>query len=227
MSEKRKIEKKDCKRIDNFVRKMLENNQIPGLIVSEHTGDFDQDRNKDLKNIREKLGPIISTKDIEHIYKKIYEIKKSLENYMIGEEFIFFDLDHIYMNNREEIFILETFESQKRDISDLYIQIISDFVIEYKDEAEKLLDISNYFKSGDYNLEGLLDKFFTSPIQNNRNIVEYKKTVKKESSIRKTPKANRGILSRIKTSFISSFLVKKKEDYKERSLNINFRLPKK
>lgn len=227
MTEKGKIETKDCKNIDSFVRKMMRNNQIPGLIVNEQREDFEQNTYKDLKNIKEKLGREIRLKDIEKIYNKLYEIKKSLENYMIGEEFILLDLDHIYMNSRGEIFFIGSFERQKEDIKGLYLQIIGNFIVDYKNEAEKFLDISNYFNRGDYNLELLLDIFFTNPIQKHKSIVEYKKTVRKELNEGKEGLLEKTFLSTMKSLFTNKLLTGRKKDYKERSLNISLRLPKK
>ncbi len=217
---------KQNEKMSNLAKKMLDNNSIPGIIGFEEKNDSYIYDIKGLVKIGDRSEDKITLIDIEKIYRKLYEIKKELNNYMIDEEYLSLDLNHIFINDKGDIHLLALFDSKDKDIKHLFRQIMDSCHIEYKDNANTILDINNYFNKEGYTLEDLLDKFFTKSIQSEKNIVEYKKNAKKES-IKQDSSLQEKYFKKIKSFFIKDDSGQKKKDYKERSLNINFRLPKK
>lgn len=212
-------------KVNNFLIKMIENNKIEGLVPLKITRNILYADVDGLISLSEKYKSNISYNQIKETFKKIAKRLETLNQYMIYDENILMTKEYIYLDEKENIYLIPNINSvYQKDIKNLFNEIMNTFNIQIDEDASKIIELNNYFNTLNYSIKGMTDKFNSekyNEVEKSGNI-----QINKEKLKSKNP-TNKMISKKEKPSFNERiFGYFKKKPYTIKSLDIDFKLPK-
>ena len=211
--------------INNIALQMAKNNEINCLLKFRVNGNILEYKADGLQSLKEKYKSRMNYNLLVNIFNEIKLNIDTLNQFMIYEEDLYLTLDLIFMDLEGKLyFLLNLDRTVKKDIKNLFNEIMNTCYFEVDDNAQKLLNINNYFNTLNYSFDGLLKNLTMEQTKKNLNINRANETRKITPKI--TDIEEIGEVKEKKTfKDLFSGLFKKKP-YKKKSLDIDFKLPK-
>lgn len=229
------------RKVDMLVENMLRYNQLTNIINYERQGNNLVYDIEGLKHFSETLNQKMSYDDIKEIILTISQVAFSLDNLMIDEKNINLDINHIYMDDKNQLKLLILPYESNFSFKDLFIKILSQSTFILNEEAVNVLAVLNYLNTDNYTIKGL-----GNYLENKLEKAEHNKSIETENKTIETNDISNSMLKDDTKEYLDSIsghqikkenskrnlfeeLKKKfsKKDYRSRSLNIDFSIPKK
>ena len=211
--------------INNIALQMAKNNEINCLLKFRVNGNILEYKADGLQSLKEKYKSRMNYNLLVNIFNEIKLNIDTLHQFMIYEEDLYLTLDLIFMDLEGKLyFLLNLDRTVKKDIKNLFNEIMNTCYFEVDDKAQKLLNINNYFNTLNYSFDGLLKNLTMEQTKKNLNINranETRKITPKITDIEEIGEVKEK--KTVKDLFSGLF---KKKPYKKKSLDIDFKLPK-
>lgn len=136
-----------------FLRKMLEENKLEGLLAYSYDGENLAYGLDGLRPIKELAGPL-DKKAFNHILGEVIRICQGAMDYLIFEEDLVMELDHIYRLD-EKIYLLVHPGPKKNSLRDLVIEMMDFWDLKKGEDWSYLMTILTYLRRKDYGLDQL------------------------------------------------------------------------
>lgn len=229
------------KKVNEIMDKMIRNNDINNIVHYQNTTRklvYDVDG---FVPWRQVYHNGMNYDDLNKLFTALASIVTSLNNIMIGEENIDFGLDKIFIDKDGSIrlaIVPILYKGGNRDVKHLFREIMNSCTYKIDGREVDLIMINNYFNGSNYSVDGLVQRFF---IKNEKMgclpVVKYNELALDCNNEKNNNKMldeeterlynDKAVLKK-KISIIErlSTLLFKKE-YRIKSLDIDFKLPKK
>lgn len=211
--------------INNIALQMAKNNEINCLLKFRVNGNILEYKADGLQSLKEKYKSRMNYNLLVNIFNEIKLNIDTLNQFMIYEEDLYLTLDLIFMDLEGKLyFLLNLDKSVKKDIKNLFNEIMNTCYFEVDDNAQKLLNINNYFNTLNYSFDGLLKNLSMEQTKKHLDISranETRKITPKITDIEEIGEVKEK--KTVKDLFSGLF---KKKPYKTKSLDIDFKLPK-
>lgn len=213
------------RQLNTFLIKMIDNNEIEGLLPAKVMGDVLFVDVDGLTSLSEKYKAKVSFQQIKEIICKIKDRVDIFKQYMIYEDNLLMSIDYIYFDSEDNIFLIPNLQSEQAfDIKTLFNEIMNTCNIEINTDISTLIEVNNYFNTLNYSINGVFNKFFT---KDKKNIVKHDtildNTINEASHSYSNDTKNKKEKTSLSQQFLGFF---KKKPYKVKSLDIDFKLPK-
>lgn len=225
------VEDYNIEEIDEFMDRMIQENDNDYILKYIRT-DSSLIYNVDgLIPLREKYKMGIDFNDIKQIMTNLYESIKYLEKLMINEENLNILLNNFYQDKYGNIlFKISPKKTPKNDVKILYHELLYTCIYKFDGREKDLLRINNYLNTENYSVEGLVKNFFKVQLESglepdvvDEDIIDEKKLEKDNERL-----YNEKAVLRDEASFIDKIRNRFfNKDYEVKSLNLDFKLPKK
>ncbi len=199
---------------NRFISNMIKNNNIKTIIPFIIKDDDIIIDEKNLVTLKDKLSCLIDSKTLLIWLDKLFLSVEIINKYMIDENYIYYDLDKVFIKNDNIYLLVNPYMQNSKNIKDLFFEILMDYKIDEDDFDIRLIKIKNELVNSNYNLI-TLRKIINDNINYNEN--------KKKKIISKNKKENVNILEILKNKFAYN----NDRIVKEHDLDNVFKFPKK
>ena len=199
---------------NRFISNMIKNNNIKTIIPFIIKDDDIIIDEKNLVTLKDKLSCLIDSKTLLIWLDKLFLSVEIINKYMIDENYIYYDLDKVFIKNDNIYLLVNPYMQNSKNIKDLFFEILMDYKIDEDDFDIRLIKIKNELVNSNYNLI-TLRKIINDNINYNEN--------KKKKIILKNKKENVNILEILKNKFAYN----NDRIVKEHDLDNVFKFPKK
>lgn len=151
------IDKKLSNSIEKpYLEEIVKNNDINFLLNFKNNGDIISYENDGLISLKDNFAGIIDIDNFIKLFLKIVEKVQSLQIYMIFEENLYLNLNDIYIDTKDNIFLMLSLEAQKNDLKTLYQEVLEKVCFKLGSNCKDLIEINNYFNTENYSANGIL-----------------------------------------------------------------------
>lgn len=199
---------------NRFITNMIKNNNIKTIIPFIIKDDDIIIDENNLVTLKDKLSCLIDSKTLLIWLDKLFLSVEIINKYMIDENYIYYDLDKVFIKNDNIYLLVNPYMQNSKNIKDLFFEILMDYKIDEDDFDIRLIKIKNELVNSNYNLI-TLRKIINDNINYNEN--------KKKKIISKNKKDNVNILEILKNKFAYN----NDRIVKEHDLDNVFKFPKK
>ena len=198
---------------NRFISNMIKNNNIKTIIPFIIKDDDIIIDENNLVTLKDKLSCLIDSKTLLIWLDKLFLSVEIINKYMIDENYIYYDLDKIFIKNDNIYLLVNPYMQNSKNIKDLFFEILMDYKIDEDDFDIRLIKIKNELVNSNYNLI-TLRKIINDNIKYNEN--------KKKKIISKNKKENVNNLEILKNKFAYN----NDRIVKEHDLDNVFKFPK-